>query len=76
MSPIIVRRSAQRCCFNVRRCLFSKMGDGRGFAGDKPGISRVVATKLMHISGEEAHITPVFVLSLILPLFNGDVAHF
>ena len=64
-SSIIVRRSAQRCCFNARRCLFSKMGGGRGFAGDNRGISCSLTGKLMHVSGEEAHITPVFVLSLI-----------
>ena len=43
-----------------------KIGGERGFVGDEPATSCVVvAPKLVHISGKEAHLTPVFVLSLI-----------
>ena len=51
--------------FHRAQMFVFKMGDKRGSAGNKPGMSRVVAAKLIHISGEEAHIIAAFVLSLI-----------
>ena len=56
---------------DVPHVSFQKWEVGDDFQGSSCGI----ACKLMYISEEEAHITPVFVLSLILPLFNDDATH-